>query len=321
MRILLTGATGLLGRAIGERLGGQGHEVVGLARGPGSGELAEELRADIGTPGLAEALAGVEACEAVVHCAASRATDDAAAELVLTNCLGTQQVLALARSWKSRRFVFLSGVTVVGAPRELPLTEEHPTDPRNAYLASKLFGERLVRLASRGGLDGVGLRVSAPVGPTMPRERMLPVFVQRAIAGEPLTVVGKGSRRQDYVDARDVARAVELALAKPTSPVLNIAGGRSWSNLELARLCIALLGSGSSIDHSGDDPEDGVSWEISIERARAELGWEPEHDIERVVRELAAAQRSAAVASEPSGSAPGPSSTASSPRPTRSSTT
>jgi nucleoside-diphosphate-sugar epimerase len=198
--------------------------------------------------------------------------------------------------------VFLSGVTVVGRPRVLPITEEHPTDPPNAYLASKLFGEQLVGNASHDGLDGVSLRISAPVGPAMPRARMLPVFVRRALAGEPLTVLGEGTRRQDYVDARDVAAAVELALARPTSPILNVAAGRSVGNLELARRCIALLGSGSAIEHRGVDPDDGVAWEVSIERARSELGWEPEHDIEGVIAELATAQDSEAAASERSSS-------------------
>lgn len=305
MRILVTGSTGLLGGAIGERLAGDGHEVVGLARGAGRpGGLAEELRADIGSSGLVDAVAGTRPCEAVVHCAACRDGDDTASEIALTNCLGTQQVLGLARRWQSRRFVFLSGVTVIGSPRTLPVTEEHPADPRNAYLASKLFGEHLVRAVSRGGgLEGVSLRISAPVGPTMPPERMLAVFVRRALAGEPLTVAGRGSRRQDYVDVRDAAAAVELALSRPTSPVLNIAGGHSISNLELAQRCIAVLGSDSSITHSGGDPDDGLAWEVSIERARAELGWEPEHDLDGVIRELACAQRSAAPC-EPSASSP-----------------
>jgi UDP-glucose 4-epimerase len=308
VRVLVTGSTGLLGRVIGARLAAAGDEVVGLARGAaGAGqEFAEELRADIGAPDLSETLAGTAPCEAVVHCAASRSGDDGSSEIALTNCLGTQQVLEIARRWGSRRFVFLSGVTVIGRPRALPVTEEHPPDPQNAYLASKLFGEQLVRLASREGPAGVSLRVSAPVGPAMPRERILPMFVRRALAGEPLTVAGRGTRRQDYIDARDVAAAVEQALATRTSPVLNIAAGRSWANVELAERCVALLGSGSPILHSGDDPEDEVAWEVSIERARAELGWRPEHDLDRVIGDLADAQRSAPAASERSSSSPRP---------------
>ena len=301
MRVLVTGSTGLLGRAAAERLLAAGHEVIGLARGAtGDERFAAELRADIGAPGLVARLDDVPACEAVVHCAAARGGDDQAPEITLANCLGTQQVLALARAWGTRRFVFLSGVTVIGEPRLLPVTEDHPVDPPSAYLASKLFGERLVALVSRDGIDGVSLRISAPVGPRMPAGRILPTFVRRALAGEPLEVAGRGSRRQDYVDARDVAVAVELALERSTSPLLNIAAGRSCSNLELARRCIAVLGSDAEIAHAVADPQDGLAWEVSIERAGTELGWRPRRSLEELIRELAAAQRSPAGTPAPS---------------------
>lgn len=305
MRILVTGSTGLLGYAVAARCAASGHEVVGLARGAEHPEgLASKVQADISRPGLADALAGVGRCDAIVHCAVSRGGGEA--EIERTNRLGTEQVLALASRWASERFIYLSGVTVIGRPRTLPITEEHPVKPQGAYLVSKLEGERLVAEASGKGMGAVSLRISAPIGVRMPADRMLAVFVRRALAGQPLAVAGRGSRRQDYVDARDVAAAVELTLAKPTSPLLNVAGGRSWGNLEVAQRCIALLGSESEVVHSGDDPQDDLAWDVSIERARAELGWEPEHDVDRVIEELAGAQRSAPAASERSGSSPPP---------------
>ncbi|MDX6581335.1 MAG: dTDP-glucose 4,6-dehydratase [Solirubrobacterales bacterium] len=289
MRVLVTGSTGLVGRACAARLAELGHEVIGAARGEsGDPSYAAEVRVDLADPasdlGLAEATGP---CEAIVHAAASRSRDDADAEIALVNCLGTQRMLALATAWDSAAFVYISGVTVIGSPRDLPVTEEHPAAPPNAYLASKLFGEQLAAVAG-GPLRTCSLRLTAPVGPLMPADRIVAVFVQRALAGEPLVLAGTGGRRQDYIDVRDAAVAVGLALERPATGVLNVAAGESISNRELAELCVSTLASASPIEYSGSDPADDLDWAVSIERASSELGWRPERRLESTIGELAA---------------------------------
>jgi UDP-glucose 4-epimerase len=113
------------------------------------------------------------------------------------------------------------------------------------------------------------------------------VFVRRALAGEPLVLAGTGGRRQDYVDVRDAAVAIGLALDRPVTGVVNVAAGNSTSNRELAELCVATLDSGSPIEFSGDDPADGLDWNVSIDRAVSELGWRPERPLSETLRELA----------------------------------
>ena len=284
MRVLLTGASGHVGSAIATALADRGHEVVGVGRHltKGNRRLAGALVADLGRPGAVAALAaGQPRCDAIVHAAASLDKDNSSPALALTNGLGTQQLLKLAADWEVSAFVYISGVTVVGRPVQLPITEDHPTAPLSAYHASKLFGEHLVAIAGGAGMATVSLRLSAPVGPGMPAGRILSVFVQRAVAGEPLKVAGEGGRRQDYVDVRDVAAAVADALDQRPTGVLNIAAGRSVSNRELARLCVETLASTSEIVPSGvPDPEESLRWEIAIDRAEQTIGYRPRHSLE-----------------------------------------
>jgi nucleoside-diphosphate-sugar epimerase len=282
MRILVTGASGHVGGAVAARLAEAGHGVVGLSRRPlGPPGLAEAVAADIGDADALEAMAAREPCEAVVHAAAAMGGDLLAAEIARVNCVGTQNVLRLANAWGARHWVFISSVPVIGPPRELPVTEDHPLDPPTAYHASKLFGERLTGLARGRGMAAAALRLTSPVGPGMPPGRIFETFVRRARAGEPLEVAGEGTRAQDYVDVRDVADAVLGCLDRQAVGTFNVAAGRAVTNADLARRCVAVLGSASDVRLGGrPDPEEGVRWEVSVDRAAAAFGYAPTRTLE-----------------------------------------
>lgn len=299
MRVLVTGWSGHVGGAIAGELAAAGIEVVGLSRGPGAvAGLAEHVRLDLGTADFRERVtAEVTPCEAIVHAAARITPNLDDPQVALSNCLGSQNAVALAKAWRAR-LVYLSSVPVVGTPRELPITEDHPTDPPTAYHASKLFGEALARLLARQGLAAACLRLTSPVGPGTPATRILPVFVRRALAGKPLELLGQGAREQSYVDVRDVAVAVRACLVRRASGLYNVAGSESVSNLELARRCIATLGSRSAIELTGrPDPDEDVRWLVSIAKARRLLGYRPRFTLEQSI---------AAVAAEVTGYTPDP---------------
>lgn len=264
-------------------------QVIGLCRRPGATKASvEHVEFDIAVPGVATEIARqVAPCEVIVHAAASLEKDLFAASVSLTNCLGAQEMLKLAATWRSY-FVFTSSVPVIGMPRQLPITEDHPVSPPSAYHASKLYGEHLVRLAAGQGLVGAALRLTAPIGIGMPPNRILSVFVRQAISSKPIQLAGRGTRCQDYVDARDIAIAVEQCLAIRASGTYNIGSGRAISNEELAHKCISLVQSRSAVEFNGkEDPEEGWKWEVSIERASKVLGYKPRFSLDDSVQDLA----------------------------------
>lgn len=288
----MTGASGHVGGALAARLVEEGHEVIAVSRRlalvPG---LSQTLAVDLAAPGARQRLAEAGRCEAIVHAAAAvvHAPDDLSVSLV--NCAGTQLLVTLAEEWHTERLVYISGVPVIGRPRTLPVTEEHPVDPPTAYHASKLYGEQLVELARRRGLSAATLRLTSPVGPGTPDGRILSVFVRRAISGDALEVAGSGRRTQDYVDVRDAADAVAACLDRDVSGLFNVASGRSVSNLELAERCVAALGSSSPI-RVGErpDPEDAIRWEVSIERAAERFGYAPSRSLADSIAAVAASR-------------------------------
>jgi UDP-glucose 4-epimerase len=290
MRVLLTGATGQVGRALAAFLAAYGHQVAGASRHsrpvPG---LFEQVEANLGTADAVNSITkALQPCEAIVHAAASLSHDNSDPSISLTNCLGTQQVINLAHSWAARQLVYISSVPVIGRPIQHPITEDHPTQPATAYHASKLYGEHLMRLAEVNGLRAASLRITSPSGPGTPDNRILSVFVRKAAAGEPLQILGKGSRRQNYVDIRDVAAAVEACLTKQASGIYNIAATDSISNYELAQTCISELGSSASIDFAGKpDPEEGTVWDVSVSKASRDLGYRPRFTIRDSIRSIA----------------------------------
>jgi nucleoside-diphosphate-sugar epimerase len=285
MRVLLTGAGGLIGQGCAAVLADAGHTVTGLGRQrPRAEGLAESVALDLGTT---EALADeLGPFDAVVHSAAAISAPPP--ELVRTNCLGTQRVLDAAAEWDAA-FVYISSVPMIGEPVEWPITESHPVAPLSVYQATKAFGEHVTTVAGRHtGLAAASLRLPAPVGPGMPSDRILPAFLRAAQAGDPLFVAGKGTRQQNYVHVRDVGAAARAAVERRASGIFNVAGAEAISNLDLAKLCVEAAGSSSPIEHRGEDPNDGIRWDISIEKARRELGWEPRISLAESVRELLA---------------------------------
>jgi len=293
MRIFLTGATGQVGRAISALLADHGHQVAGPSRHfrpvPG---LYEQVEAYLGSADFVDLIGkGLQPCEAIVHTAASLSHDNYDPSISLTNCLGTQQIIKLAQIWGAAQLVYISSVPVIGCPLQHPITEDHPTQPATAYHASKLYGEHLVRLAEGNGCRAASLRLTSPSGPGTPENRILAVFVRRGMAGEPLRVLGRGTRQQNYVDVRDVAIAVESCLTKNASGLYNIAAVDSISNYELARTCVDELRSSARVEFAGKpDAEEGTVWDVSVSKAAQDLGYRPQFAIRDSIRAIALEQ-------------------------------
>lgn len=287
MKVLVTGASGHIGGAIVHALVEAGHEVVVAVRGNERVQgAAKTLPFNLLDDGIADSLLrAVERCDAIVHAAAIMDPTFPNADVSRGNAGGTHQLLNVAQAWGGVSFVYISGVGVIGAPLQHPISETHPAQPATTYTASKLYGEILTRLYGESGAPAVSLRVSSPVGPGMRARRIFSIFAEAAAKGDTIHV-GDPERRQDYVDVRDVAAAVVACLGTAVTGLYNIASGRAVSNLELAKTAVAALNSASHIEVS---PQQSVPqvWDVSIEAARRAFGYAPRISLIDSVRDFA----------------------------------
>ncbi|HSE65819.1 MAG TPA: NAD(P)-dependent oxidoreductase [Gemmatimonadales bacterium] len=284
MRAVVTGGTGLIGRALVAELCRLGWEVDCLGRHPPEAPRpgVRHHQVDLNQP--ASLTAGIRASKdasALFHLAAvmphhSPAPDDA--EYVRANVLASLEIFRAAMEWGIERVVYASGVSVIGTPAQQPVTESHPTAPRSAYTISKLGGELFAEyLRNTRGLKVTSLRLASPYGPGMSPSSVLPRFAMAALRGLPLTWFGSGSRSQNFVHVTDAANACMLAATRGAGGVYNIGGPESISMKALAQLLVDLTpGTGSSATASGRaDPQEDERWEVSLTRARDELGYVP----------------------------------------------
>lgn len=290
MRIIVTGSNGFIGSAICKKLMAHNFHVIGLDIAPiGNGVTNEYYQIDISDIINIDRISSeISIVDCIIHTAAILDSGMFSPNVIQVNCLGTQNILRLAQYCECKQLIYISGVTVIGIPKVLPITEEHPLNPQTVYHATKLFGEYIVNLAPNTGISTTTLRLTAPIGANMPSKRMLYQFIGNCMAGADINLYGKGTRKQNYVDVRDVASAVYSVIKNKAVGIYNIAGQTSYMNLELANKCKAILKSSSKIKFiESPDPQEGENWSVSIDKARQTFGYQPLYSIEDTIKDIA----------------------------------
>ncbi|WP_199547936.1 NAD(P)-dependent oxidoreductase [Streptomyces sp. N35] len=276
MRVLILGAGGFLGRHTAERLRAlPGVRLLVGGRSPDA-DVTLDLTAD---PALLTDAVYAAAPDAVVNCAGLVA--GSAVRLTDLNARGPAALCeALQEAAPSARLVHFGSAGEYGpTATRVPVAEDAPTRPQTPYGATKLAGTVAVAAA---GLDAVVLRVFNPVGPGAPTAGLpgrLAAELLRAGPGGAVRV-GDLSAYRDFVDARDVAEAVALAVCAPgpLPAVLNIGSGRATPVRELAHRFVEVSGHSGPLEETGDGSarSGAVSWSCAdIGAARAALGWQP----------------------------------------------
>lgn len=315
MKLLITGGAGFIGSAVVRQAVGRGHHVINLDALTYAGnldnvaEVAESPlytfeHADIRDREALDRIFASHTPDTVMHLAAESHVDrsiDGPAEFIETNILGTFNMLEASRKfWKGRgkpegfRFHHVSTDEVFGslsADPEVKFTESTPYDPRSPYSASKACSDHLVRAWQETyGLPVVLSNCSNNYGPYHFPEKLIPLIIVNALAGQALPIYGDGSNIRDWLYVEDHADALLLVAEKgQLGRSYNIGGESERSNLELVRtICTILDGiqpspSGSYTDlitFVSDRPGHDARYAIDTTRIREELGWRPSFTIE-----------------------------------------
>jgi dTDP-glucose 4,6-dehydratase len=235
--------------------------------------------------------AALDGCEALVNFAAESHVDrsiEAPGEFIQTDVFGTYVLLEAARD-AGVRHLQISTDEVYGSIEEGSFTEASPLDPSSPYSASKAGGDLLVgAFRQTYGCDALIVRASNNYGPRQYPEKLIPLCILNALAGDPLPVYGDGLQVRNWLWVEDFATAIETVLARgEPGEVYNVGGPDELSNIDVVRRIIELTGRDDSlIEHVTDRPGHDRRYSLSAERTIG-LGWEArvrfDEGIERTV--------------------------------------
>lgn len=303
MKILVTGGAGYIGSITVRELLDAGHSVVVLDTLERGHAEAVDPRAQlvVGNVGDAAALAdALPGCDAVMHLAGyievAESVDDP--EKYLNNNYARPLVMLdeMAR-YGVDALVFSSTAAVYGEPESLPLREDAPTRPINAYGESKLmFEDELERRGSSQDLRSVVFRYFNVAGAWpdgslgeahQPETHIIPRILGAMGRGEArFTVFGDdyptpdGTCVRDYIHVCDLARAHRIGLERLGSGgdggTYNLANGLGYSNLEVVKECASVSQIEVEVEIGPRRPGDPAILIADASRAAKDLGWEPE---------------------------------------------
>lgn len=199
-----------------------------------------------------------------------------------TNLLGAQVLMDACLRWDVGRFHQVSTDEVYGdLPLERPellFTESDPLRPSSPYAASKAAADLLVGAYVRTfRLRATISRCANNYGPRQFPEKLIPLTITRALAGEPVPVYGAGANVRDWLYVEDHCAAIDAVLRRGRSgEVYNIGGRCERSNLDVVRRILAALGRPESlITFVADRPGHDLRYALDAGKAAGELGWRP----------------------------------------------
>jgi len=319
--LLVTGGAGFIGANFVLQAVAEGLRVVNLDLLTYAGNLdtLESLngndkhvfvQGDIGDRALVARLLQEHRPSAIVNFAAESHVDrsiDGPAAFVHTNVVGTLGLLETARDyWRSQdgadkeafRFLHVSTDEVYGTlGEEGKFTETTPYAPNSPYSASKAASDHLVRAFHHTyGLPTLTTNCSNNYGPFQFPEKLIPLVIQKAMAGEPLPVYGDGLNIRDWLFVGDHCSAIRRVLdGGRVGETYNVGGNAERTNITVVKTICALLDAKrplpdgrkreSLITYVKDRPGHDRRYAIDSSKLQRELGWQPSHTFEKGIEE------------------------------------
>ena len=299
MTILITGASGLIGSALVERLRGSQNIIICQSRSFHQDELGitwvkhDLIRDSWDRLSLPE-------IDVVYHLAGQTSTNSARLDPIgdlSTNVLGLLNLLEYFRRQNRIPFVVLAGTaTEVGLTDQLPINENFPDRPITFYDISKLTAEMYLRqYIMEGWIKGCSLRFANVFGRSQKRQQadrgIIDKVFSRAVSGKNITIYGDGSYLRDYIFIDDVISALIMAakyIERTHGRTFYIGSGHgiTLKNAFLKVISIAAVITGIRVDYEHVNPPADLS-EIEFRNAvidstefRQATGWVPQYDFD-----------------------------------------
>jgi len=286
--ILITGSSGLIGKAVRASLEKSGVRVVGLD----IKSIGQEF-GDVRNPLTIQH--AFEGCTGIIHLAAiSRVIwgEQDPDNCWKTNVDGLANVLNLAQAQPTKPWmIFASSREVYGQPAVLPATENAPLNPVNIYGRAKVEGEHLVNLARQHGMRTAIIRLSNVYGSTADHhDRVVPAFARAAVLGQTLRVDGS-SHTFDFTHLDDTARGIValvnyLGEGRDSALPIHFLTGQPTTLGQLAAMASDASISGSEIVQSPPRNFDVSQFYGNPQRAKELLGWVPQISIKDGISRL-----------------------------------
>ncbi|MBE9373200.1 NAD-dependent epimerase/dehydratase family protein [Saccharopolyspora sp. HNM0983] len=282
-RVVVTGGSGFVGRAVVRALTARGTPVTVVDLQPLPDELrsglVEHVQGDLREPAVRSA-AVPDGCAGIVHLAAITSvlrSIEHPAQTHEANVAVTQELLELCRARGCGRIVLASTNAVVGDIGHARITEDLPLRPLTPYGATKAACEMLLSgYAGSYGIAAAALRFTNIYGPGMAhKDSFVPRLMRAAAAGTGVQVYGDGRQRRDFVHVDDVVRGILAAFDGDYSGTAIIGAGESFSVLELVDAVRAATGREIPLDHVPAKNGEMPAVIVEIERARHDLGYRP----------------------------------------------
>ena len=291
---IVTGGAGFIGSHIVEKLKKLDHMVVVIDNEYSDNDhfhwRKDTLNVNIDITDYKALKKAFTGADYIFHCAAEARIGPAIENPVNAlniNTIGTCNVLQCAREVKAKKVLYSSTSSGYGL-NEAPNIETQPDDCLNPYSVSKIAGEKLCKMyTDLYGLNTIIFRYFNVFGERAPRKgQYAPVtgiFLRQKTAGEPLTIVGDGEQRRDYIYVKDVANAnVMAAISNPDDEaygqVYNIGSGKNYSVNEIASFI--------SDDTINIPPRIGEARNslANIDKIQKTFAWKPKVDVEQWIK-------------------------------------
>lgn len=311
-KVFLTGGAGFIGSHLTDLLLSRGHPVV-IVDDLSTGRIenlefalqspfCQFIRQDVATVDWYNLLGPADT---ILHLAASVGVKKVCESSLATaknNHQPLERILDAMRKKGCRRFLY-TGTSEVYGDSEASGSGENDwlrvhthLGGRSAYTVSKLYGELLAfAYAETFGMSVTVARLFNTIGPRQRCEfgMVVPVFVQQALAGDPITVYGDGAQTRSFCDVRDVVEALYHLAFHPTKEtgLYNIGNPQEISMLELAEFIRHETGSSSPVQLMPYPPERAGKTDIrarkpDISRIQTAIGWQPRFHWKEAVREI-----------------------------------